>query len=51
MIDIIIALVVGFFGGMIFGIFFIAVLAMAGDVMADVNKKEEEECDSGTTKQ
>lgn len=37
MIDIIIALVVGFFGGMIFGIFFIAVLAMASD-----NKEEEE---------
>lgn len=37
MIDIIIALAVGFFGGMIFGIFFIAVLAMAGD-----DKKEEE---------
>ena len=46
MIDIIIALFVGFLGGLLFGIFFIVVLAMAGD-----NKKEEEECDSGTTKQ
>lgn len=37
MIDIIIALAVGFFGGIIFGIFFIAVLAMASD-----NKNEKD---------
>ena len=38
MIDIIIALAVGFLGGLLFGIFFIAVLAMA----SDKNEKEEE---------
>lgn len=42
MIDIIIALAVGFFGGIIFGIFFITVLAMASD-----NKKEEEKDETG----
>ena len=38
MIDIIIALAVGFLGGLLFGIFFIVVLAMANDK----NEKEEE---------